>query len=782
MKKRFTRFLSLGLVGAMAISMTACGSASTKSATGASASTDATAGSSTGAAASSDTPLVIGEDAFSQKFSPFFATTVPDVHIGTLVCPLIYGVDRQGQIVNKGIEGETRSYNGTDYTYYGLSDVTMTKDDAKNETVYDIKLRDDAKFSDGEPLTADDLIFTLYVLADNDYDGAASIYSLPIKGMKNYRANSTVADSITDDDIAKALKDMPDDLAAKINSDVITPLLQSESQFCKDNLDSYKDQLKVSTAEEMFAALYAVPMDAKYSAKGKDFDTIIADTAKLYGSDYKTLATNYGDASYLDQGANTAAQAYLVEKKRAAGEGEEVPNIEGIKKVGDHEVTITTDGYDATVIYSLAVQIGALHYYGDKSQYDYANNKFGFKRGDLSAIREKTTTPLGYGPYVFNKYENKTVYMTANDSYYAGAPKVKNLQLKETQEADKIPGVQQGTIDLSEPSGSKDAFDQIKGINSNGELTGDKLGTDAVDFLGYGYIGINADIIRVGDKSDSEASKDLRKALATMISVYRDVNINTYFGDAATVINYPISSVSWASPQKSDDGYQVAYSTDVDGNPIYTDGMSADDKYAAAKKAALGYFEAAGYTVSGGKITAAPKNAPMEAEVMIGGGGNGDHPSYGILTDAKAALAELGFTLTINDLADSSTMWDVLDANTNELWCAAWQATPDPDMYQVYHSSNRVGKGGTNSNHYNLADSDLDEMIMEARTSDDQEYRKQLYKQCLDTILDWAVEIPVYQRQECTVYSTERVNSDSMPKDQTSYYGWRDEIQNVTMK
>lgn len=103
-------------------------------------------------------------------------------------------------------------------------------------------------------------------------------------------------------------------------------------------------------------------------------------------------------------------------------------------------------------------------------------------------------------------------------------------------------------------------------------------------------------------------------------------------------------------------------------------------------------------------------------------------------------------------------------------------------MYQVYHSGNRVGKGGTNSNHYNLADSDLDEMIMEARTSDDQEYRKQLYKQCLDTILDWAVEIPVYQRQECTVYSTERVNSDSMPKDQTSYYGWRDEIQNVTMK
>ena len=161
MKKRFTRMLSLGLVGAMAISMTACGSANTKSATGASASADQTSGSSKSESVS-DTPLVIGEDPFSQKFSPFFATTVPDVHVMSLVCPMIYGVDRQGQIVNKGIEGETRSYNGTDYTYTSLADVSVNKDDTKKETVYDIKLREDATFSDGEPVTADDLIFTYY--------------------------------------------------------------------------------------------------------------------------------------------------------------------------------------------------------------------------------------------------------------------------------------------------------------------------------------------------------------------------------------------------------------------------------------------------------------------------------------------------------------------------------------------------------------------------------------------------------------------------------------------
>ena len=42
----------------------------------------------------------------------------------------------------------------------------------------------------------------------------------------------------------------------------------------------------------------------------------------------------------------------------------------------------------------------------------------------------------------------------------------------------------------------------------------------------------------------------------------------------------------------------------MDGNDIYTSDMSSEDKYAAALQAALGYFEAAGYTVENGQITA----------------------------------------------------------------------------------------------------------------------------------------------------------------------------------
>lgn len=70
---------------------------------------------------------------------------------------------------------------------------------------------------------------------------------------------------------------------------------------------------------------------------------------------------------------------------------------------------------------------------------------------------------------------------------------------------------------------------------------------------------------------------------------------------------------------------------------------------------------------------------------------------------------------------------------------------------------------------------------MDARTSADQSYRKAIYKSCLDIILDWAVEIPVYQRQNCIIYSTERIKDGTMTPDITTFYNWTNEIENVEM-
>lgn len=773
MKKKL---LSLFLVGALAAGMLAgCGKADD----GKKDSSDKNTEESNNGG---DTPLVVGYAPFSAKFSPFFCDTDYDRDAVDMTQVLLVDNDRAGGIIYNGIEGETTSYNGTDYTYYSPSNVDVDIDEATGDTTYTVKLRDDIKFSDGEPMTIDDVIFTLYVLADTDYDGSYTFYSAPIKGMKAYRANSTAADSVTPEMVQAKIDEMPEALATQISEEIIAPTLTSEFAWVESDVvtdpTSYGLEEGVTTAQA-FAALYA----PDYDPADKDDETVLADVIAQYGSDYATLATNYaGDETYFDADVNSMAETAVVEDLRAAGEGEEVANISGIERVDDYTMKVTTDGFDATMIYQLAVEITPMHYYGDKSLYDYDNNSFGFTRGDLSAVREKTDKPMGAGPYVFEKYENKTIYYTANENYYLGAPKTKNVQFKETAEAEKVTAVEQGTVDLTDPSGSKETFEQIAGINGNGETSGDKIITSSVDNLGYGYLGCNADTVNVGGEPDSDASKNLRKAMMTIFAVYRDVNIDSYYGDAASIINYPISNTSWAAPQKSDADYEIAYSKDVNGEPIYTDGMSADEKYEAAAQAALGYFEAAGYTVENGKVTAAPEGASLEYEVIIPAEGGSDHPAFGLLTDAKAAFEAIGITLTINNPSDSNVLWDALDAGTQNFWTAAWAATIDPDLYQVYYSTNIIGKGGSNSNHYHIADADLDSLIMEARSSDDQAFRKAEYKQCLDIILDWAVELPTYQRQNCVIYSPERINEDTMAKDVTPFYKWLKEVEKVEMK
>ena len=294
---------------------------------------------------------------------------------------------------------------------------------------------------------------------------------------------------------------------------------------------------------------------------------------------------------------------------------------------------------------------------------------------------------------------------------------------------------------------------------------------------------MNADTMNVAGEPGSEASKNLRKAFATVLAVYRDTAFDSYYGDAAAVINYPISSTSWAAPQPTDEGYRVAFSVDVDGNPIYTADMSAEDKYAAAQQAAIGFLKAAGYTFdeAAGVFTAAPEGAALSYEVIIPGDGTGDHPCFAILTAAQQSLAEIGIELKINDPADSNVLWDALDAGTQNMWCAAWGSTIDPDMYQVYHSSNIVGLGGSDSNHYHIQSELLDQLILDARQSADQSYRKEVYTAALNEIMDWAVEIPAYQRQNIVIASTERVNIDTVTPDVTTYWGWLAEVQSMEM-
>ena len=731
--------------------------------------------------------LVYATSTFGQKFSPFFYTTAYDEEVVSSFTGGLLAADRGGAIIHHGIEGETVEYNGTDYTYYGMGDVEVVQND-DGSADYNLTMRDDLVFSDGTPATIDDVIFGIYVMADPSYDGSSTVYALPIEGMADYynsqaylykllaeagrdntdfsiwdEATQTAFWASIDAAGAKLAQEVVDNVVGNYNTDEYAATIEATpDEIAADpalqvkfgmNMWGYGDAwTEGATAADFWAAIEA------------NFDSVIeAAETESAGSSIWDLMDDFADYDKL------------------VATGDDVPSIKGIIRTGDYSLTVHMTSYDATAIYNMSFIIAPLHHYGDVSKYDYDNNKFGFDKGDLSGVKAKTSEPLGCGPYIFKSYENGVVTMEANPTYFLGEPKTKTILFKEGEDADYVPGIVTGTYDLAVPSISEETLNAITDANSNGELTGDTLTTILVDYRGYGYLGINADLVNIDGDPGSEESKALRKGFMTVLAVYRDTVINSYYGDRAAVIQYPISNTSWAAPQPADEGYRAAYSVDADGNDIFDSSMNDEQKYDAALKAAVTFFEKAGYTFDAdGKVVSAPAGAPESFEILIPGNGKQDHPTYGVATAASKALETIGIKLTVNDVG--SSVWNnALEGNTAQMWVAAWNSTADPDMYQVYHSTNAHGKG-TNSNHYQVDDPALDALIIDGRTSADTEYRKSVYKQAMEIIMDWGVELPVYQRKDCTVASTIRVDCDTLPKDMTPYWGWKAEIETLAVK
>ncbi len=747
--KSTKRVLAMGMASVMTLGLlSACGNKNT----------DPNASS---AGTSSTGTLVVGDGNYDGKFSPFFYTSAYDGNIVTLTQQSLIGSDRKGAMILNGIEGETKDYNGTDYTYTGISDVVITEN-ADGTVYYDITLKDGVKFSDGTEMDIDDVIFSMYVLSDPTYDGSSTLYSQPIMGMNEYRQNNITLAALlgqlgeSNTDFTYVTEEQQTAFWNAVNDGLV--------KFCQEIVDYVKTDAKDDTLSVAAAA-------SQWGYTLEDNATV-KDFALAMGENY---GWNFG--SMEAETAGTALSDLIPEDVYNYSSinvvtGESAANISGIQKTGDMSVRVVTTEVSATCIYQLSLVVAPMHYYGKEELYNYDNNQFGFPKGDLSSVRAKNTEPMGAGPYKFVSYENGTVALAANENYWKSEPKIKNINFKETTEADKISGVKAGTLDITDPSFSVDAINEIAEANGGSkDFNGSVITVNTVDNLGYGYVGINADNVRVGDDSGSEASKDLRKGLATVLAVYRDVAIDSYYGEWANVINYPISDTSWAAPKVTDAGYQVAFSTDVNGNPIYTDGMTDDEKYAAAKQAALGFFEAAGYTVTDGKITAAPEGASMSYELIIGGGGQGDHPSFMMCTLASDALKEIGMDLVVTDIANSADLFAQMTAGTAELFTAAWSATVDPDMYQIYHSQ------GTSNYNYDIKDPQLDEIIVDARSTTDQNARIAMYREALNIVMDWAVEVPAYQRANCFIFSTERVNIGTLTPDMTTYWNWMNDIE-----
>ena len=107
---------------------------------------------------SSDKPdaLVIMTEDLDGLFNPFFSTTAADANI--------VGMTQIGMLTT-GFENNEVIVACGDNEAVVCKDYAVTYDSTSDKTVYTFVIKNGIKYSDGKPLTIEDVIFNLYVYA-----------------------------------------------------------------------------------------------------------------------------------------------------------------------------------------------------------------------------------------------------------------------------------------------------------------------------------------------------------------------------------------------------------------------------------------------------------------------------------------------------------------------------------------------------------------------------------------------------------------------------------------
>ena len=824
-----------------------------------------------GCSGSNADAFVIMTEQLDGLFNPFFYTSAPD---GTIV-----SMTQIGMLGAKYEDGEIK-------VAYGENEAVVTKDyeivENDDDTVtYNFVLKNGIKFSDGHPLTMEDVLFNYYVYLDPVYTGSNTLYSTDILGLSEYRTQTVGSASDDSDDLissqassraaarinelvnlfnsevkASSTKEVPyDAMVAAINSYSVSSGFQTaisndpDSIGSKELLEDYEYALKLFKEEleadylaaqesyvdepyksyeefkdEVFCFMYTegyVEVEYEEGEDGKIDRTKIKTLTPAYPSsiDSKEAAVDYifndkiarelniilmywGTANTLTTEYTAKAKEVILHENVSEEGTLAVPNISGIVSLGHTEaagttisvngtdykiasahnddgtvknedeydvLSITIDGVDPKAIWNFSITIAPQHYYGEGSEVgvDIANNKFGVEFAsfdfmtDIVQSTRNIKIPMGAGSYKATNsknedpsesdfYTNNVVYFKANENFNTVGADIENAKIEKIRyqvvsSANAIAALEEGNVHYISPSLTTDNYEKLEKLSSKGMVT---LTTDQ---LGYGYIGINS--AKVNDIN-------LRKAI--MCAMNTSLALDYYRAGTAEQIFWPMSKVSWAYPKGAD-----ATDNGFDYPPLGS--WSEEVAVSNIEK----YMEEAG--VSEG-------DSDLKVKFTIAGSSLQDHPTYKVFRDAAALLNSLGWDVEV--VCDTQALTKI-NTGALEVWAAAWSSALDPDLYQVYHKDstatstlawgyNYLKTSGT-SEELDILD-ELSELIDEARETNDQEERSELYKEAMEQILDLAIELPVYQRSVLYSYNSKVIDSDSIPTEINPYSSPLDRI------
>lgn len=135
-------------------------------------------------------------------FNPFFATSAND--------STIVAMTQIGMLTTGYENGDVTVAYGDDEAVV-VKDYSIVHNDSNDTTVYTFVIKNGIQFSDGHPLTIEDVIFNMYVYLDPVYTGSSTMYSTDIVGLKDYRTQTSGGSDNADDAIATAANNRAND-------------------------------------------------------------------------------------------------------------------------------------------------------------------------------------------------------------------------------------------------------------------------------------------------------------------------------------------------------------------------------------------------------------------------------------------------------------------------------------------------------------------------------------------------------------------------------------------